>query len=35
MRQQREFRRGFQVHFAIMGAIATICIVALIVAFLI
>lgn len=35
MRQQQEFRRGFRVHFAVMGTIAAICIVALIVAFLI
>jgi hypothetical protein len=35
MRQQSDFRRGFQFHFALMGAIATICVVALIVAFVI
>ena len=35
MRQNREFRRGFQIHFALMGAIATLCIAALAVAFLI
>jgi hypothetical protein len=34
MRQNREFRRGFQAHFALMGAIACIAVVALIVAFL-
>jgi hypothetical protein len=34
MRQNREFRRGFQVHFAVMGAIAAIAVAALIVAFL-
>ena len=35
MRQQRDFRRGFQMHFALMGAIAAFCLVALIVAFVI
>ena len=35
MRQQRDFRRGFQIHFVLMGAIATIAVVALIVAFVI
>ena len=35
MRQNREFRRGFQVHFALMGAIAALCIGALAIAFLI
>jgi len=34
MRQNREFRRGFQLHFALMGAIALIAVAALIVAFL-
>jgi hypothetical protein len=34
MRQNRDFRRGFQVHFALMGTIALICVVALVVAFL-
>lgn len=35
MRQQQDFRRGFRLHFAVMGTIATIAIVALIVAFVI
>jgi hypothetical protein len=35
MRQQQDFRRGFRVHFALMGAIATLAIVALLVAFVI
>jgi hypothetical protein len=35
MRQQREFRRGFQMHFVLMGAIAVVCVVALLVAFVI
>jgi hypothetical protein len=35
MRQQSDFRRGFQVHFLLMGAIAVICVIALIVAFVI
>ena len=35
MRQQQDFRSGFKVHFALMGAIATIAIVALLVALVI
>ena len=35
MRHNREFKQGFQVHFALMGAIAVICLIALAVAFLV
>jgi hypothetical protein len=35
MRHNREFKQGFQVHFAVMGTIALICVVALAVAFLV
>jgi hypothetical protein len=34
MRQNKEFRQGFQLHFALMGAIAVVCVAALAVAFL-
>jgi hypothetical protein len=34
MRQNRDFRRGFQVHFAVMGFIAAVCVIALTIAFL-